>query len=271
MHRISGAGIFVEDTGGPGQPVLFLHGLLFDGRMFDAQVVALRDRYRCLTVDFPGQGRSEPAAHSYQLEQLYADVLQFIRRLNLGPVHLVGLSMGGFVSMRLAARNPDLVRSVTLINTGPGGHPRAKMPQHAVLAGAARVLGPGSPVVADGLERSLFGEPFRTDPASAETLATWRRRWSEADVRALIATLLALMIRPGVEAELPAVTADTLVISGQLDLEHPPTDGRRIAERVTGSRTVELPGVGHSAAIENPDAVTSELRAFLAQVEYVRG
>ena len=267
MHRVNGAAIFVEDTGGPGQPVVFLHGFLFDGRMFDSQVIALRDRYRCITIDFPGQGRSEPAAHSYQLEQLYADVLQIIHRLDVGPVHLVGLSMGGFVAMRLTARNPELVRSVTLLNTGPGTHPRAKVPQHVVLAGAARMLGPGSPVVAGGLERALFGEPFRADPASAQSLATWRRRWAQAHVGALISTLLALIVRPGVEAELPSVTADTLIISGQLDLEHPPADGRRIAALVNTSRMVVLPGVGHSAVIENPDAVTAELRRFLTDVD----
>ena len=73
--RVHGADLHYEDTGGTGEPVLFLHGFLFDGRQYEAQVAALRDQYRCLTLDFRGQGRSAASRGGYQTEQLTADVL----------------------------------------------------------------------------------------------------------------------------------------------------------------------------------------------------
>lgn len=106
MVRVHGVDLHVEDSGGSGETVLFLHGFLFDGRQYQAQIGALRETFRCVTVDFRGQGRSGPARGGYQVEQHAADVLAVIRRLGLAPVHLVGLSMGGFVAMRLAAREP---------------------------------------------------------------------------------------------------------------------------------------------------------------------
>jgi 3-oxoadipate enol-lactonase len=54
ITRVNGTDLYYEDTGGPDEPVLFLHGFLFDGRQYDPQVAALRDRYRCITLDFRG-------------------------------------------------------------------------------------------------------------------------------------------------------------------------------------------------------------------------
>ena len=265
--EVNGGRIHVDDSGGDGPPVLFLHGFLFDGRMFDGQVRALAGRYRCLRLDLPGQGRSARAAHSYQLEQLTADVRAVLRQLHLPSVHLVGLSMGGYLAMRLAARTPDVVRSLTLLNTGAGAHPRRKLPEHLGLAGMARVLGPGSPAVAAGLERSLYAEAFRRDAGSGPVRAAWRDRWRASDVSPLIRTILGLMVRPGLEAELPSIPAPTLVIAGEQDTQHPPGDGRRIAAGIPGARFVELPGVGHSAPLEDPASVTRELRRFLDEIE----
>ncbi len=264
--NVHGADLYVADSGGSGEPVLFLHGFLFDGRQYDAQVQALRDTFRCVTVDFRGQGRSAPARGGYQVEQHAADVLTVIRRLELGPVHLVGLSMGGFVALRLAARQPGLLRSLTLLNTSAAPHPRGKVPRQLALAAVARVAGLSLPVVLSGVEDEMYGPAFRTDPARAGEREVWRKRWAAADRSSLVRTLLGFMVRPDVRAELPDITTPTLIIAGGADVSLPPAHSQEMHRLIPGSRYVEPPGVGHSSPVEAPDEVTRVLRGFLTEV-----
>jgi pimeloyl-ACP methyl ester carboxylesterase len=233
--------------------------------MFDAQVAALRDEARCVTVDFRGQGRSAPARRGFQVEQQAADVVAVVRRLGLAPVHLVGLSMGGFVAMRLAARMPELVRSVALLNTSAAPHPQPKVPTLLALAGVARLAGVRGPLL-PRVEAELYAAGFRTDPARAPEREAWRRRWAAADRSSLVRTLLGFLVRPDMRPELGDVTAPTLVVAGGADASLPPAFGREIHRLVPGSRYVELPGVGHSSPVEAPGEVTRVLTEFLAQV-----
>lgn len=264
--RVRDVDLYCEDTGGEGEPILFLHGFLFDGRMYEAQIAALRDRYRCVTLDFRGQGRSGHARTGYQLEQLTADVLTVIRRLDLAPTHLVGLSMGGFVGMRIGAREPDLLRSLTLLNTGASPHPPGRYPLHLALTALARLLGPSPAPVLRGIEKELYGEPFRSEPGREAERAVWRRRWATADRSSLANTMLGMMVRPDIRDELAGVSVPTLIVAGQLDVEMPPRLAREMHTLIPGSQLVELDGVGHSATLEDPARVTGILERFLAEI-----
>jgi len=117
--RIScnGVQLAVEDSGGGGPAVLFSHGLLYSLRMWDPQISALRQRFRCIAYDHRGQGQSDAPLTGLDMDTLTEDVVALIHALGIGPVHFVGMSMGGFVGMRLAARRPELVRSLVLIDT----------------------------------------------------------------------------------------------------------------------------------------------------------
>jgi pimeloyl-ACP methyl ester carboxylesterase len=263
---VHGARLYVEDFGGDGPPLLFLHGFLFDGRQYQEQITALRDRYRCVTLDFRGQGRSGPARDGFQIERQAADVSAVIRRLGLAPVHLVGLSMGGFVGLRLAARQPDLVRSLALLNTSASRHAPAKVPELVSLAAIARLAGLSPRPLVDAIERELYGPAFRTDPGTEAVRAAWRERWAAADRSSLVRTMLGFLLRSDVRAELPDIGAPTLVVAGAADASLPAERSREIAQLVAGARYVELPGVGHSAPLEAPDEVTRLLTEFLASV-----
>src|SRR5438128_2311715 len=99
---VNGADLYYEDTGSGREAILFAHGLLWSGRMFDAQVAALKGRYRCVTFDFRGQGQSEITTTGYDMDTLAEDAAALIQRLGIAPCHFLGLSMGGFIGMRLA-------------------------------------------------------------------------------------------------------------------------------------------------------------------------
>jgi 3-oxoadipate enol-lactonase len=110
MLEINGTSLFHEDTGpgSTGETLVFSHGLLWGTELFAPQLAALRSRYRCVAWDHRGQGRSAPDHRDcIGIELVWQDAVHLIEALGAGPVHFCGLSMGGFVAMRMAARRPD--------------------------------------------------------------------------------------------------------------------------------------------------------------------
>ncbi len=263
---IRGTELYVEDSGGGGAPVVLLHGFLFDGRMYDAVVDELQPEFRCIRIDFPGQGRSGPSGVGYATDRLTDLMIAALDQLGLTGVHLVGLSMGGFTGMRIAVRRPDLVASLALLNTSAAAHPRSKFPKQLALASVARLAGTSLPPITSGIEDEMYGKGFRADPATKALRDTWRQRWADSDRSALVATLLGFMFRSDFRAELAAIGAPTLIIAGGADASLPLSHSSEIHRRLPDAPLVVLPGVGHSSPLEAPHRVADALRGFWADV-----
>jgi pimeloyl-ACP methyl ester carboxylesterase len=262
---INGTTLWVEDTGGDGIPVLFAHGLLMSCRMFDAQVAALRGRYRCISWDHRGQGQSDPGTgRAVPIEQVTDDALALIRARGLPAAHFVGLSMGGFVGMRLAARHPATLRSLVLLDTSADPEPAENVPRYRLLNVVARWF--GLRAVAGRVMPIMFGRTFLGDPARAEERALWRLRLV-ANRRAVWRAVNGVIEREGVAAELPQVRTPTLVLVGEEDVATVPAMSERIRDLITGATLVRIPGAGHSSSVEQPAAVTAAIAAFLARVD----
>jgi 3-oxoadipate enol-lactonase len=130
--KVNDTELHYEDTGGTGEPMVFSHGLLWSTALFAPQVAALKGRYRCIAYDHRGQGQSaDDTRETIDMDLLTQDAVGLIEALNLGPVHFCGLSMGGFVGMRLAARRPELVRSLILCETSSDPEPPGNAPRYA--------------------------------------------------------------------------------------------------------------------------------------------
>ncbi len=259
--RVNGADLFYEEQGRGAETIVFAHGLLWSGRMFDAQVAALRDRYRCVAYDFRGQGRSEVTRDGYDMETLYGDSVALVEAVGQPPCHFVGLSMGGFIGMRIAARRPELLRSLVLLETTADPEPPENVPRYRTLAFIARWL--GLRLVARRVERIMFGRTFLADPARASTRAEWRRRLLANHRTGIARATGGVIDRAGVAEELSRIRCPTLVVVGDEDVATVPAKSERIAGAIAGSTLVVLPRAGHSSTIEEPAAVNAALGAFL--------
>jgi len=112
--EVNGTMLAYDDTGGDGPAVVFSHSLFFDRTMFEAQVARFGRAYRVVTYDHRGQGASARST-SLDMDTLAEDAAGLIEALDLGPCHVVGNSMGGFVALRLVARRPELIRSAAVL------------------------------------------------------------------------------------------------------------------------------------------------------------
>ncbi len=264
--EVNGVALHVEDTGGNGPPVLFSHGLFLDARTWDGQVEALRPRFRCIAYDHRGQGRSGTApGGSIGLATCTADAAALIEALGVGPCHFVGLSMGGFVGMRLAAERPALLRSLALVETAADREPAWKRPQYRAMALVARWLGTGA--LAGRLMPVLFGQSFLRDPARAAEVARWRAHLAGSRRDLWRAARGAVVEREGLEDRLPRIALPTLVVVGEEDVATPPARAERLAAGIPGARLVRIPRAGHTAPVEAPGAVTAALADFLEAIE----
>jgi pimeloyl-ACP methyl ester carboxylesterase len=266
----NGATIAYTDTGAPSArpaapTVVFGHGLLFSGWMFAAQIAALRDDYRCVAIDWRGQGDSPPADGGYDMDTLAGDAAALIEHLEVGPVHYAGLSMGGFIGQRLAARRPELIRSLVLLDTSAEPEVPSAARQDKLLAiifrafGLAPVRGP--------VTKLMFGPTFRADPRGKAIIDEFAQRVGRCSRAATRQAVLGVANRTGVAAEIGSIATPTLVIVGEHDQPTPPERAREIAAAIPGARLEIVENCGHSSTVEQPEAVTGLIHAFLTGVD----
>ena len=252
--QINGAEMHVEDTGGSGQAVVFSHGLLWSTKMWKFQVEALRGRFRCIAFDHRGQGQSEITKDGYDMESLTLDAAALIEKLGIAPVHFVGLSMGGFVGMRLAARRPELLRSVALVETAADGEPALNVPKYKIMSALSTVVGLGP--FAPTIMKIMFGRSFLNDPAKTALRDEMLGQLLGLRLVGMRKALGGVLSRKPFNEK---VRVPALVISGEEDKAVTPARSRKLFDAIPGAHFVSIPKAGHTSSIENPEAITAAL------------
>lgn len=271
--NVNGAEIHYQDSAGSArlqrdgtgpETLVFAHGLLWSGRMFEAQVEALRDRYRCVTFDFRGQGQSEVTAAGYDMDTLAEDAAALIEALDCSPCHFAGLSMGGFVGQRLAIRRPELLKSLILLETSADPEPEQNVGRYRLLNFIARWFGL-RPITGQVMP-IMFGEKFLNDPARAEQRQALRRRLIANHRVGITRAVRGVIERDGTYDQLDRIRVPTLIVVGDQDVATVPAKSERMHQRIAGSKLVVIPGAGHTSTIEEPEAVNTALEDFLGSL-----
>jgi 3-oxoadipate enol-lactonase len=261
--QVNGAQLHYEEWGTGPETILFAHGYLWSGWMFHPQIQMLREHFRCVTFDFRGQGQSELTDTGYDVETLTDDVAALIAALHLQPCHFMGLSMGGFVGMRLAARRPELIRSLMLLATSADAEPRLVVPSYWAMAQVARWLGV-RPLLPQIME-AMFARRFLSDPGQAALRRQCRNQLLANRNVGVLRALHGIISRQPIIDEIDRIRVPTLVLTGTQDVPTPPPVARRIHERIRGAQLVLLPEAGHTTTLETPAEVNEILAKFLRQ------
>lgn len=258
---VNGARLHYEIDGAGLETIVLCHGLLFSSRMFDEQVAALKDRYRCVRFDFRGQGESEVTDGGYDMDSLAADTISLIEQLDLGPVHLVGFSMGGFVCQRVALSRPDLMRSLTLMNTSAEREAAKKRPRYLLLNFMARWF--GLKVVANRIMPILFSHRFIHSPELAERRTRWRGYLIANNRIGVTRAVRGVIDRQPVIDHIEKIQAPTLIITSDQDAATPRIKSQHMHTKIRGSRLMTIENAGHMTPAERPEQVNETLRSFL--------
>lgn len=238
------------DVAGPaGAPaVVFVHGTRLTRAMWAAQMAGLADTYRVIAVDLPGHGAS--ADTPFTLDRAADDLATVIEVAAGGRAVVVGLSLGGYVAMHLAARRPDVVRGLVL--TGATAEPTAWR-ERSVLAMAWTLERAGGSRF-DGLNTWFFRTRFPSRLAEPIVRGGFWPSGGAAALRAIAGERFV--------PRLAAYPGPTLVLNGALDLPFRLSAPAfaRAARRV---RRIRIGGAAHLANLERPDAYNAALRSFL--------
>ena len=280
-----GAQVYVVETDpageGGGEPVLSVHGMSGAATNWTDFMAELAPDYDCKALDLPGSGFSPPprSRGGYSITALAGTVARLIETLDAGPVHLVGNSMGGAVSIRVAAARPDLVRTLTLISPVlPDRHFRRELLEFPLAAlpmlGARMMrriqrLPPENRVA--GAMAMCFYDPGAVHPERfALEVAELRRRdglaYEPVTLSRAARTLVAETLRPRRYSLWQAagqIQAPVLVMFGSHDKLVSPRLAAPAARAFRDATVVVLPRTGHVAQMERPALVAERFREMV--------
>jgi 3-oxoadipate enol-lactonase len=223
--------------------------------MWDRQAPELAERYRVVRYDLRGHGRSPVPAGPSTIADLGDDLLALLDRLDIERAALVGVSIGGMVSLHAAAVAPARVWSLVPCFTAAYLGPAETWRERAGLVRAE-----GTEAVADAVIARWFTPAFA---AREPALVAATRAAIAATDRDGYASLCHAIETMDLRGSLAAISAPTLVIAGALDPSIPPEHGRLVADGIAGARFAVLEGAAHLGNIECADAFNGLLRDHL--------
>ncbi|NBE80909.1 alpha/beta fold hydrolase [Micromonospora rubida] len=288
--RLDGSVTYVRDTPAtaPGaEPALYVHGLGGSSQNWTDLAGLLADRLDGQAIDLPGFGHSEPGRR-YTIPAFADRLVRLIEHAGRGPVHLLGNSLGGAISVRVAALRPDLVRTLTLVSPAlPFLDFRRSLqgrmlPVLAIPRGERLVGWQLARVAPEVMEQQMM----ESSVADLTRISEQRRREALEEIRAryhaehhaaayvrsfrgLVSSFLRSYLR-GSESlwrMAAAVPTPTLVIGGSHDRLVDVRVAPQAARVIPDSRLLMLDGVGHVAQMEVPRTVARAVLGLLAETE----
>jgi len=255
---VGGCRIAYRFDGPVGAPVVvFSNSLSSNLSMWDDQIAALAAQYRVLRYDQRGHGQSAVTSSPYSFDLLADDVHALLRRLGLGPVHFVGLSMGGMTGQNLAVRYPEMLKSLVLCDTSAHMPPPEMWDKRITLARNG-----GMAATSDSTLARWFTGNFHA--ARPDAIARVRQMIETTPVEGYAGCCMAIRDMNQI-ADLSRIAAPTCVMVGAEDPSTPVLASELIHREIGGSELVIIEDAAHLSNIEKPEAFNAALTGFLSR------
>lgn len=260
MPTLASNGIDLHyETVGQGEPLLLLHGLGSRSEDWQLQIPAFAGRYRMVTTDMRGHGRTSKPPGPYSVPMMAADVFGLLDGLGIDAAHVAGLSMGGMIAFQMAVDRPERVRSLVIVNSGPELvartlNERLRVWQRLALA---RLFKPAR--TAQFLGPRLFPKAEQ-----AELREMFIAQWAQNDPQAYRAAMRAL-VGWSVLDRVAGLRCPTLVISGDRDYT-PPSYKEGYTALIPGARLVVIEDSGHATPIDQAERFNACVLEFLGDL-----
>lgn len=255
---------------GEGKPIVFVHGYLVDGRLWDGVVDRLSDRFRCIAPDWPIGAQRIAMKPDADLSPygIAATIAAFLEALDLEDVTIVGNDSGGAMSQVLVTRHPERIGRLVLTNCDthenfPPGIFKT-MPPLAGLPGGMALL--AAPFRIGAVARAAF-RPFTREPLPPELIASWMEPGlHDPDVKRDVKKVtVGMNKRYTLEAaeKLKGSELPILLTWAPGDRLFPLEYAKRLVADTPNARLVEIPGARTFVPIDQPQRLAEEIASFV--------
>ncbi|MEK6154716.1 alpha/beta hydrolase [Flavobacteriaceae bacterium 3-367] len=243
----------VMDSTETKENILFIHGFPMSSSIWKSQVSALNKDYNCYAIDLPGYGKNLSQYEFNHSINSYSDyVYQYINDNNLAPVHIVGMSMGGSITLNMSRRYNNILKSMTVIHTSAIiDTDEDKRKRDITIAGIEK--GGLLEFIDDFADRLL--SPKSKDEIRQKYICQMR----EASQEVVIAGYKAIRNREDESSNLSNLKIPVLVVAGNDDIGSTPEEMKEIAEAIPNSTFKIISDCGHVAPLEQPQRLNEIL------------
>ena len=263
--KLKNTELYYESKGRGEEIIVFGHSMLFNLRMFDDQIAFLCDKYRCVSFDFRGQGKSQINTEGYDLDTLTDDIAELITVLNCNPCHFVGFSMGGMVAMRLAIKHPELLKSLVLIDTSSEKEPKEKMGKNKMMIWISKYF--GLSVLSNRIMSMFFSVNFINDKSRRELKREWKNHLLANDKVGIVEVVKGVLYRKSITQLLDKIKAPTLILVGENDTLTQYDKAEILHKNIKNSILKVIPRAGHMSPVEEPDFVNQQIGGFFTNLK----
>jgi 3-oxoadipate enol-lactonase len=254
---LNGTELHWRDAGRGTRAVVLLHAFPLHSGMWSRQIEALAATHRVIAPDYRGLGGTAGSPEPSTMALLAGDVRALLAHLRIERAAVVGLSMGGYLSLELWRQAPGLFTGLALCDTKAGADTAEGAAGRETFARNA--LAQGLHWVADQMVPKLL-KPS-PDPAAVGEV---RRLIGEGTPVGVAEAQRGMALRPDSGPTLGTITCPTLVVVGEEDGLTPPAEAEKLAAGIRGATLARIPGAGHLPNIEQPAAFNQSLTRFVA-------
>lgn len=261
MKNIKINGISVNDFGGDGSPLVFIHAFPLCSRMWDPQVEYFQSKYRVITYDLRGLGYSNDLSdYLYTMEDLTDDLFSIMDEMKIQKAAACGLSVGGYILLRALVRDQNRFSAVILADTKSERDDNEGLLSRSAAIKALR-RGNKQLFIKGQLKKLLSEESYSKNEVRefTEKMMNWM------DEKGMMAVLIAIATRTNTMFELKKIRTPALIIAGKEDVLTPPERSFYLREYLSGSVMKVIPGAGHLSNIEAPGEFNRAAELFLSE------
>ncbi|MBX5484207.1 MAG: alpha/beta fold hydrolase [Myxococcaceae bacterium] len=241
---------------GSGTPVLLLHAFPLHGELFAPQLEALTASHRLIAPDLRGFGQSQPGPGPATMTTFAEDALALLDHLGIDAAVVGGVSMGGYAALALLQLDPSRVRALVLADTQMGADDEAGRARREEVAREVERDGMGP--LADSMLPRLLAQP--ADSALEQKVRGWIL---SNPPEGAAAASRGMGLRADSRNILARFAGPALIVVGEKDVITPRAKADAMANVLSHAQVVEIPGAGHLANLEQPEAFNRALDQFL--------
>lgn len=260
-QTVNGIKIYYEEQG-KGEPLILINGLSFPMDLWFAQIRELSKDFQVIALDNRGIGRSDKPDEEYSIAMLAEDAVGLLKALGIKKSHVVGLSMGGFISQEIALSYPGIVNRLVLVATGMGGARSRELGKPFWEKAAAAVAGktPEEAYRADMTLMTAPGFVEKHPDMLAESVSL--RMKNPQPLYAFLRQFAAANAFDN-NQRTQNISQPTMIILGQDDPIFPIPLADDFRQKMPKAKMIIYENCGHAIHLEKPDQLSRDIREFL--------